>query len=65
MRVIRHVKLDEYGTRYAPAFARAYSSPPEQKLHVLLADELKLPGVEAPTASTLIHFMFSGLDADH
>lgn len=61
LRVIRHVKLDEYELRYAPAFARAYSSPPERKLHALLADDVKLPGVEAPTGSTLIHFMFPDL----
>ena len=60
MRVIRRVKLDEYDARYAPAFAKAYASPPEQKLHALLADA-KLPGIEAPTGSTLIHFMFPDL----
>ena len=61
MRVIRHVKLDEFEARYAPALALAYSSPPERKLHALLADAVKLPGVEAPTGSTLIHFMFPDL----
>lgn len=61
MRVIRHVNLDEYESRYAPAFARAYSNPPERKLDALLADKAKLPGVEAPTGPTLIHFMFPDL----
>jgi hypothetical protein len=58
MRVIRHVRLDEYESRYAPAFARAFSNPAERKLDALLADDEKLPGVGAPTGSTLIHFMF-------
>jgi hypothetical protein len=61
MRVIRHVILDEYESRYAPAFARAYLNPPERKLESLLADKVKLPGVGAPTGSTLIHFMFPEL----
>jgi len=48
---------DEYETRYAPAFRRAASAPPERKLAELLADGVKLPGVGAPTGSTLLHFI--------
>lgn len=50
---------DEYETRYAPAFRRAASAPPERKLAELLADGVKLPGVGAPTGSTLLHFIHS------
>jgi hypothetical protein len=50
---------DEYETRYAPAFRRAASAPPERKLAELLADGMKLPGVGAPTGSTLLHFIHS------
>jgi len=57
MRVIRHVNLDEYNSVYATAFRRAASEPPERKLAALLAPGVKLPGVEAPTGSTLLHFM--------
>jgi hypothetical protein len=57
MRVIRHVNLDEYNSVYATAFRRAASEPPERKLAALLAPAVKLPGVEAPTGSTLLHFM--------
>ncbi len=56
-RVIRHVSIDEYDTRYAGAFRRAASEPPERKLAALLAPGLKLPGVGAPTGSTIIHFI--------
>jgi hypothetical protein len=48
MRVIRHVVLDEYDTRYAEAFRRAASEPPTRKLNVLLEPGVKLPGVGAP-----------------
>jgi hypothetical protein len=48
---------DQYETRYAPAFRRAASAPPERKLAELLADRVKLPGVGAPTGSTLLHFI--------
>ena len=57
MRVIRHIKLDEYDSRYAPAFCKAANAPPERKLYLLLAGREKLPGVGAPTASTIIHFI--------
>ena len=58
MRVIRHVRLDEYDSRYAEAFRRAAASePPERKLAVLLGPGRKLPGVGAPTGSTIIHFI--------
>jgi len=57
MRVIRHVNLDEYNSLYAEAFRRAASEPPQRKLAVLLAPGVKLPGVEAPTGSTIVHFM--------
>jgi len=48
---------DEYETRYATAFRRAASEPPERKLGALLDPGVKLPGVGAPTGSTLIHFI--------
>jgi len=57
MRVIRHVKLDKYDSHYAPAFHRAVNAPPERKLCELLEGANKLPGVAAPTASTIIHFI--------
>lgn len=56
-RVIQHVRLDEYDNLYASAFRRAASEPPERKLASLLAPGAKLPGVEAPTGSTILHFM--------
>jgi hypothetical protein len=61
MRVIRHVKLDEYDALYATAFRKVLTAPPEQKLHVLLEPSVKLPGVETPTGSTIIHFMHPDL----
>jgi hypothetical protein len=57
MRVIRHVNLEEYNSVYATAFRRAASESPERKLAVLLAAGVKLSGVEAPTGSTILHFM--------
>jgi hypothetical protein len=57
MRVIRFVKLEEYDSLYAPAFRRAAEAPPERKLYELLEGTKKLPGVGAPTGSTLIHFI--------
>jgi hypothetical protein len=57
MRVINNVIMDEYDTRYAEAFRRAASEPPERKLAALLAPGVKLPGIEAPTGSTIIHFI--------
>jgi hypothetical protein len=57
MRVIRHVNLDEYNNLYTEAFRHAASEPPERKLATLLAPGVKLPGVEAPTGSTILHFM--------
>jgi hypothetical protein len=57
LRVIQHVRLGEYDDLYAAAFRRAASEPPERKLSALLAPGVKLPGVEAPTGSTILHFM--------
>ena len=57
LRVIGQVRMDEYDTRYAEAFRRAASEPPERRLAALLAPGMKLPGLEAPTGSTLIHFI--------
>jgi hypothetical protein len=57
MRVIRHVNLEEYNSVYATAFRRAASVSPERKLAALLAPSVKLSGVEAPTGSTILHFM--------
>src|ERR1044072_3244397 len=57
LRVKRFLRLDQYATRYLPAIRRSFVSPTEQKLVVLLETEGKLPGMQAPTASTLLHFM--------
>lgn len=57
MRVIRHVQLDKYETLYAEAFRRAAVAPPQRKLYVLIEPSVKLPGVDAPTGSTVLHFM--------
>jgi hypothetical protein len=57
MRVIGNVVFAAYGRLYAPAFRLAASQPPERKLAALIAPGVKLPGVEAATGSTLIHFM--------
>jgi hypothetical protein len=57
MRVIRWVNLDEYNSVYATAFRIAASEPPERKLAALLAPDVKLSGLEAPTGSTILHFM--------
>jgi hypothetical protein len=57
MRVIRHVRLDQYDSRYAAAFRRAASAPPERKLYILIDPTAKLPGIGAPTGSTILHFM--------
>jgi hypothetical protein len=71
MRVIRHTTIyvpgyatkaaepsqDQYESRYAAAFRRAAAAPPGRKLGVLLGGSHKLPGVEAPTGTTLLHFM--------
>jgi hypothetical protein len=54
-RVIGHILIDAYDTLYAPAFRRAASEPPERKLAALIAPGV--PGVEAATGSTIIHFM--------
>lgn len=57
MRVIRFINMDEYETRYAEAFRRAHGAPPQSRLHVLIGPGAKLPGIEAATGSTLLHFM--------
>jgi len=57
MRVIGHVRMDEYDNLYARAFRRAASEPSERKLAALVAPGVKLPGVEAATGSTIIHFI--------
>lgn len=48
---------DEYDNRYAEAFCRAAAAPPERKLAELIGSGVKLRGMGAPTASTLIHFI--------
>jgi hypothetical protein len=53
MRVIGRIDLEEYDKLYAEAFRRAASEPPERKL----AELVNLPGVGAPTGSTIIHFI--------
>jgi hypothetical protein len=57
MRVIRHMRIEDYDTLYAPGFRPVASEPPHRKLAVLLDPGFKLPGVEAPTGSTIIHFI--------
>jgi hypothetical protein len=57
MRVLHHVRLEEYDTRYSPTFRRAALAPPERKLAILLGPGVKLPGLEAATGSTVLHFM--------
>ncbi len=57
MRVIRHVRMEEYETVYALAFQHAASEPPEGKLAALLLPGIKLPGIDAATGSTIIHFI--------
>lgn len=57
MRVIRHVKMDQYQSLYAEAFRRAAAAPPQRKLYVLIEPRVKLPGVDAATGSTILHFM--------
>jgi hypothetical protein len=61
MRVIGHILLSTYDTLYASAFRRAASEPTERKLAALIAPSVKLPGVEAATGSTVIHFMLPQL----
>src|ERR1700730_1075243 len=56
-RVIRHVSIENYNTRYAVAFRRAASEPPERRLAALLAPGVKLPRGGAPTGTTIIHFI--------
>jgi hypothetical protein len=51
-RAIRHVRMEDY-ERYQQCIARVVSERPERKLDALVG----LPGVGAPTASTLIHFI--------
>ncbi len=60
MRVIRHIRMGEYETLYAPAFRRAVRERPERKLQALLGEGHKLPGVGAPTGSTILHFIHPG-----
>ncbi len=57
MRVIRHVRMDQYPSRYASAIGRAVREPPARKLLALLGEDEKLPGVGAPTGSTILHFI--------
>ncbi len=57
MRVIRHVRIKEYDTLYAPAFRHAACESPQRKLATLIGPGMKLPGVEAATGSTIIHFI--------
>jgi len=57
MRTIRFVQLEVYEERYAEAIRQAVRTSPQQRMDVLIGTGGKLPGVEAPTASTLLHFM--------
>jgi hypothetical protein len=57
MRVIRHVRMAEYASRYAPAIGRAVKEPPARKLLVLLSlrgisksDRSNQAGVPKPDA---------------
>jgi len=53
LRVIQHVKLNQDESIYATAFRRVANESPERKLATLLAPHINLPGVEAPTGSTI------------
>jgi len=53
IRAIRHVLLDQYDDLYAEEFRKAYREEPERKLGVVFG----LPGILAPSGSTLIHMM--------
>jgi len=55
------VRMDEYETLYANAFRRAAQEPPHRRLAVLIGPNTKLPGVGAPTGSTVLHFMDPGM----
>jgi hypothetical protein len=57
LRVQRHFRLDQYERLYASAFRRALAVPPHRKLFVLIEPQMKLPGIEAPTGSTILHIM--------
>jgi hypothetical protein len=57
MRVIRFINMEEYESRYADAFRRAHAASPHNRLSVLIGPSTKLPGVEAATGSTILHFM--------
>lgn len=57
MRVIRFINIEEYESLYAEAFRRAYAAAPHHRLQALIGPGVKLPGVEAATGSTLLHFM--------
>jgi hypothetical protein len=56
-RPVRFLRLSEYQTLYAPAFARCLALPKEQKLGELAGNENKLPGIGTATATTVIHFL--------
>lgn len=51
------VKLECYDALCAEAFRCTAAAPPKRKLAELLAPKLKLPGVGAPSGSTIFHFI--------
>jgi hypothetical protein len=51
------VKLDQYEGLYASAFRRAAQERPDRKLALLIGPDNKLPGLEAPSGSTILHFI--------
>jgi hypothetical protein len=60
MRSKRYIHMDQYYSMYAPAFRDSALAAPELKLRTLLVDYAncgKLPGLRAPTASTILHFI--------
>jgi hypothetical protein len=57
IRVIGKVKLDQYESLYAPAFRRAARERPDRQLALLIGSDNKLPGIEAPSGSTILHFI--------
>ena len=68
-RVLRFVRLEDYEARYAPAFGRAASETADNKLASLLGPDVRLPGVDAATASTILHFIhqkpdYAGYDSE-
>jgi len=68
-RAIKTVEWRKFNAIYAPRFHLAFSAPKYRKLPILVLDEdkipitgmgHKLPGINVPVASTLLHFGYRG-----